>query len=175
MKKRKLILVGVGLILISALSIGTVLKLNKNNENESNTDNTTGLDANFKRIENATREYDAKEEKRIAELVSRVTSVDSLKELDEADQAKVGVIILRQSDIDPVLARQYAAYLMLRSGSVGLEASKFCYKFSEGDTVAQMVCVQRANELARDQGIIKPGETLPEVYFKETPSSEELG
>jgi len=176
MGKRKLIVVGSVVVLAALLIASTILTVRHFQSEKKKKAESSKVKTDIASQTKLVNDILAKEQKRIETAASKIKSVNDLKKLSVADQGLVGMFLIRKNiDSDKKLVKQYIDYLMLRNDSAGIEASIFCYKLAGTDTAAQTLCVNRANEQARSQGIIGKDGSLPDSYFKSKPEAEEQG
>ncbi|CAN5375816.1 hypothetical protein BH10PAT3_BH10PAT3_7310 [soil metagenome] len=160
LKPRFIILLAVFLILCAGIGL---IVLKNNNKSDNRPD-----------YRKAVNDFTVTEHSRIEKLAEGVKTVSDLKKLSKKDQADVGVLVIQQkiTKKDMAGASTFAIELMKREDATGIDASKLCYKAAL-TVAAKNVCVARATELARKQGIIGPDETLPYTYFDQTGVQEQ--
>jgi len=117
-------------------------------------------------VQKSINEYAGQVESELQTSVENVANLEDLKKLDSEAQGSVGVykVNLLIDDGNVAEAQNYIDLLMLRNDGYGLEASIICYQ-QAGSQDRKSICVARANELARLQGIIDASDQLPDDYF----------
>lgn len=158
-KKKLLIIVFVILAIIAVSVIGILIY------KESNKYPVMGMSS--EQIRTLLDESIVKETQDFTNKANAINTLDELKKLSESEQSSTGEVVMQRlyANKEYVKLLEFADYLADFDGTVALTSLKYCY-ILETNVDKKSDCLDRINQEARSQGIIKNNETLPESYFE---------
>lgn len=156
------------IIIVVVLGGGVVFFLSQRSKNNTDTDKTGDAisQSQLEQISADTDKFRDDLTSSIEKQAETIKSVEDLDKIDEQDRANVGFAVIAQKIEagDTLEAKKYIDYFMLRNDNAGLDATIYCYRIASEPSEKQK-CVDRANEIAVEQGLIQQKDTLPERFF----------